>query len=98
MKVKRERLFFKKKRMINQLTSMSMKRSCRELSIDMVINKDIFKNKQITLFPSFNLSKQMGLPKTGASFHRRIKIYTIFFSLPEKVTNSAGFSITYRST
>jgi len=37
-----------------------MKRSRRELFIDMVIRKGIFKNNQITLFPCFTF-----IPKTG---------------------------------
>ena len=41
-----------------------MKRSRRELSIDMAIYMGIFKNNQITLFPCFSFT-----PKTGASFH-----------------------------
>ena len=40
---------------INLSTTISMERSRRELSIDMVIHRGIFKNNQITLFPSFTL-------------------------------------------
>ena len=48
-----------------------MRRSLRELSIDMVINQGIFKNTQITFFPSFTFipKTDMGLPKTGISFY-----------------------------
>ena len=51
-------LFFK----INLSTTISMKRSRRELSIDILIHRGIFKNNQITLFLGIIL------PKTGASF------------------------------
>jgi len=37
---------------INLSTTISMKRSRRELSIDMVIHKKIFENNQITLLSS----------------------------------------------
>jgi len=40
-----------------------MKRSRRELSIDMVVQGDIFKNNQIMLFPRFTP------PKTKVSFY-----------------------------
>jgi len=40
-----------------------MKRSRRELSIDMVIHRGIFENNKITLFPCFTF-----IPKTGVSF------------------------------
>jgi len=48
-----------------------MKRSRRELSIDVVVDRDIFQNNQITLLPCFTfISKTgMGLPKTGDSFY-----------------------------
>jgi len=44
-----------------------MKRSRRELSINMVIDGFVFNNNQITLFPCFNFipNAGMGLPKTG---------------------------------
>ena len=45
-----------------------MKRSRRELFIDMVIHKGIFENEHVTLYPSFTL------PKTGVSFCRVRKI------------------------
>ena len=48
---------------INIPTALSMKRS-QVLSIDMVVHRVIFKNYQITLFPSFTF-----LPKTGVSFY-----------------------------
>jgi len=41
-----------------------MKRSRRELSIDVVVHRCILKHNQITLFPSFTL-----IPKTGVSFY-----------------------------
>ena len=47
-----------------------MKRSRRELSIDMVIPTDIFKNNQITLFPCFTST-----PKTGLVF--TVKYYSV---------------------
>jgi len=63
MKVKQEEsvmwLFLK----IKPSTTISMKRSRRELSIDMVIHRGIFKNNQITL------SRFTFIPKTGVSFH-----------------------------
>jgi len=49
---------------INLLTTMSMKNSRRELSIDMVVLKDIFNNNQITLFPCFTF-----IPKTVVSVY-----------------------------
>jgi len=48
---------------INLSTTLSMKTSRRELSIDMVIYRVIFKNNQTTLFPYFAFT-----PKTGISF------------------------------
>ena len=42
----------------NLLTIISMKRSRRELSIDMVIHRSIFKNNLITLFLCFTYLKQ----------------------------------------
>jgi len=41
-----------------------MKTSRRDISIDMVIHRGIFKNNQITLFPCFTF-----VPKTGVSFY-----------------------------
>jgi len=38
-----------------------MKRSCRELSIGMVIYTGIFKNNQITLFPVLPINLKRGL-------------------------------------
>jgi len=49
---------------INLSTSISMKRSRRELSIDMVIHRNIFKNNQVKLSPCFTF-----IPKTGVSFY-----------------------------
>jgi len=40
-----------------------MKRSRRELSIDMITRRDIFKNNQVTVFPC-----SIFITKTGASF------------------------------
>jgi len=40
-----------------------IKRSRRELSIDMVIHIDIFQNNQFTIFPSFTF-----IPKTSFFF------------------------------
>ena len=47
-----------------------MKRSPRELSINMV--RFIFQNNQFTLFPYFTFIPKtgMGLPKTGIMFYR----------------------------
>jgi len=47
-----------------------MKRSRQELSINMVINRFIFKNNQITLFTCFTFIPKtgMGPPKTGIIF------------------------------
>jgi len=50
--------------MINLSTTISMKRSRRELSIDVIIHKGIFNNNQITLFPCFAF-----IPVTGVSFY-----------------------------
>jgi len=52
-----ERFFLKKK--INLLTTISMKRHRRELSIDIK-----FKNNPLTLFPCLTF-----MPKTGVSFY-----------------------------
>jgi len=48
-----------------------MKRSRRELSINMVINRFIFKNNQITLITCFTFIPKtgVGLPKTGIIFY-----------------------------
>jgi len=48
-----------------------MKRSRRELSIDIVVDKGIFKNNLITLFPylTSTFRKSTGLSKTGVSFY-----------------------------
>jgi len=43
---------------------MSMERSCRELSNDMVIHRGILKNNEITLSPCFAF-----ILKTGVSFY-----------------------------
>jgi len=51
MKVKHEESVFWLVLKINLPTTISMKRSRGELSIDMVIHMGIFKNNQITLFP-----------------------------------------------
>jgi len=48
---------------INLSTTISMKRSRRELSIDMVIHRGIVKNNQITLFSCFTV-----IPKTRDNF------------------------------
>jgi len=62
-------LFFK----ISLSTNISMKRSHRELSIDIVIHRGIFKHNQITLFPRFTIILKPGvsfycerLPKAGS--------------------------------
>jgi len=49
---------------INPSTTPSMKKSCQELSIDMVIQSRTFKNNYITIFPCFTF-----LLKTGVSFY-----------------------------
>jgi len=49
---------------INLSRTISLKRSCRELSIDMFILRGIHKNKLITLFPGFT-----SIPETGVSFY-----------------------------
>jgi len=55
---------------INLSTSMSIKRSRRELSIDMIIQRGIFKNNQIKLFPCFTfIPTSIRVPKTGVSFY-----------------------------
>ena len=55
----------------DQRINYQMRRSLRELSIDMVINKCFFKNTQITFFPSFTFipKADMRLHKTGISFY-----------------------------
>jgi len=56
---------------INFKTTISLKRSRRELSINMVIDRFIFKNSQITVFSCFTFipKTDMGLPKTGIIFY-----------------------------
>jgi len=49
---------------INLSTSISTKRSRRELSIDIVVHRGAFKNNQITLFSCFTL-----IPETGVGFY-----------------------------
>jgi len=61
-------LFFR----INLLTTISMKRSRRELSIDEVVHRSISKNNQITLFPYFTF-----IPKTGVSYRVLTVLVTI---------------------
>jgi len=43
---------------INLLTIISIKRSCQELSIDMVIDKGILNNNEVMLFPYYKRGKQ----------------------------------------
>jgi len=62
MKVKKESVIWLfLERLINNI---SMKRSRRELSIDMIIHRVIFENTQITLFSCFTFTH-----KTGDSFY-----------------------------
>jgi len=49
---------------INRSTTTSMKTSRRELSIEMVIHRSIFKNNQITHFSCFTF-----ISTTGVSFY-----------------------------
>jgi len=49
---------------INLSTTISMKRSRHELSIDMVIHRAIFRNNHFKLFPYFTF-----IPKTGVNFY-----------------------------
>jgi len=53
---------------INLSTTISMERSRRELSIDVVIHKGILKNNQITLFPRFTF-----IHKTGENFNCEVQ-------------------------
>jgi len=48
-----------------------MKSSRREVLIDMVVYRFIFRNNPITLYPCFTLIPKTGveLPKTGVSFY-----------------------------
>jgi len=57
-----------------------MKMSRRELSIDMVIHRDIFKNNQITLFPSFTF-----IPKTEAGKVREDGVLVWWEAAEEKL-------------
>jgi len=50
-----------------------MKRSRRELSINKVIDRFIFKDNQITLFTCFTVIPGRGLPKTGFFFCGNIR-------------------------
>jgi len=71
------------------ITKTSMKRSRRELSINIVIDRSIFQNNQVTLSPCFTFIPQtnIGLPKTGLcfftvhNFKRVIRWELNFFSL-----------------
>jgi len=51
MKLKREKCALKLFLRINSYTTISLKRSRRELFINMVIERFIFENTQLTLFP-----------------------------------------------
>jgi len=62
-----------------------MKRSRRELSIDVVIHQGIFKNNEITLFPCFALFT----PKTGASFYCAYLIAKMSGAIGEHDTKQA---------
>jgi len=66
MRHERDNVIFKDK----LETSISMKSSRRELSVNVVIVRYIGKNNQITLFPCFTLTPKTGveLPKTGIIF------------------------------
>jgi len=68
MKVKQEEGVIWVLLKINLSTITSIKRSRRELSIDMVILIGICKNDQIILFPCFNF-----IPKKGVSFSCEVK-------------------------
>jgi len=50
---------------MNLSTTISMKRSRRELSIDMVIQRGIYKNKHITHLPCSTSISKKGLVFTG---------------------------------
>jgi len=65
---------------INLSTTIPMKRSGRELSIDVVIHMGIFKNSQIRLLPCF-----ASIPTTEVSFHRIAEI-------PSYLSSSRGYS------
>jgi len=55
---------------IGKSTTISEKRSRRELSIDMVVERVIFKYKQVTPFFYLYLPKTgMGVPKTRVNFY-----------------------------
>jgi len=50
-----------------------MESSLRDLFIDMVVDRFIFKNDRLALFSCFTLPKTgVGLPKTGVSFYRAL--------------------------
>jgi len=55
---------------ILQRITISMESSQRDLFIDIVVDRFIFKNNQRKLFPRFTpvAKKGVGLPKTGVSF------------------------------
>jgi len=64
-----KRFYFTIKKKINLLTTISMKRSRRELSFDTVIDRGVSKNNKITLVSYFNLPETgMGLLKAGVTF------------------------------
>jgi len=73
---------------IKPSTTTSIKRSRQELSIDMVIDRGIFKNNQMTLFSLFFITKtDMGVPNQGFVLQRglvkiaiRTYVLTCFFS------------------
>jgi len=60
-----------------------MESSRRDLFIDMVVDKSIFENNHITLFPcyTFIFKTGVGLPKTEASFYcvRTVNFEDSFF-------------------
>jgi len=64
---------------INLSTAISMKRSRRELSSDVAVDRFIVKNNQITSFPCFTFIPKTGkgLPKLRVCFysaHRKIRL------------------------
>ena len=63
-----------------------MKRSRRELSVNVVIHRFIFKNNQITPFPclTFIPKPGIGLPKTGFFFCASVSLSVRLLVLPRR--------------
>jgi len=72
-----------------------MKRSRRELFIDMVIYISIFRNNQITLFPYFTFIPKtgMGQPKTRMRFYcvRLVTMIILSLKISEEILARSSY-------